>query len=139
MFVDPTTGQFKKPGALIKPKKLCDTLYLIAHRNASELYNGSLGRTLVEDIRKRGGIITMKDLNEYRLVPTHPGAPKKFHSTKLTSFFVCVLQSQMGGTVVNEALRWNQTDNRRFARERTTAVFHFERFRRIPLHAKGLS
>lgn len=64
--MDPATGQFFKPGTLIKTKKLCATLSKIAQRNASEFYNGSLGRQLVEDIQKRGSIITMKDLNDYR-------------------------------------------------------------------------
>ena len=65
-FVNPETGQLHKPGTLIRPKKLCETMKIIAEKNATEFYNGTLGQMLVEDIRKRGSIITMKDLNDYR-------------------------------------------------------------------------
>ena len=65
-FVDPATGQFYKPGSVIKPKKLCDTMRILAEKNVTEFYNGTLGKMLVEDIRKRGSVITMKDLNDYR-------------------------------------------------------------------------
>lgn len=39
---------------------------IVAEKNATEFYNGTLGRTLIEDLRKRGSIITFKDLNDYR-------------------------------------------------------------------------
>lgn len=68
MFVDPESGEFRKPGSLIKPSKLCDTMELIATNGAATMYNGSLGERLVEDLKKRGSILTIKDLNEYRQV-----------------------------------------------------------------------
>ncbi|XP_014477462.1 PREDICTED: gamma-glutamyltranspeptidase 1-like isoform X2 [Dinoponera quadriceps] len=67
LFVDPTTNEFRKPGSIIKPKKLCETLRIIAEKNATEFYNGTIGRLLVDDLREQGGIITMRDLNEYRV------------------------------------------------------------------------
>ncbi|XP_032675848.1 scoloptoxin SSD14-like isoform X2 [Odontomachus brunneus] len=67
LFVDPTTNEFRKPGSIIKPKALCETLRVIAEKNATEFYNGTIGRLLVDDLRQQGGIITMKDLNEYRV------------------------------------------------------------------------
>ncbi|XP_011634709.1 glutathione hydrolase 1 proenzyme-like [Pogonomyrmex barbatus] len=67
LFVDPTTNEFRKPGSVIKPHVLCETLCIIAERNATEFYNGTIGRLLVDDLREQGGIITMKDLNEYRV------------------------------------------------------------------------
>jgi gamma-glutamyltranspeptidase/glutathione hydrolase/leukotriene-C4 hydrolase len=39
---------------------------IVAEKNATEFYNGTLGKLLVEDIQERGSIITMKDLNDYR-------------------------------------------------------------------------
>ena len=39
---------------------------ILAEKNVTEFYNGTLGKMLVEDIRKRGSVITMKDLNDYR-------------------------------------------------------------------------
>jgi len=66
LFVDPATNEFRTPGSVIKPKTLCKTLRIIAERNATEFYNGTIGRLLVDDLQEQGGIITMKDLNEYR-------------------------------------------------------------------------
>jgi gamma-glutamyltranspeptidase len=66
LFVDPATNEFRTPGSVIKPKTLCETLRIIAERNATEFYNGTIGRLLVDDLQEQGGIITMKDLNEYR-------------------------------------------------------------------------
>ncbi|XP_024941854.1 uncharacterized protein LOC107268717 [Cephus cinctus] len=65
-FVDPETNEFKKAGSVIRPEELCRTMKIIARKSAGELYNGTLGKTLVEDLKQRGGIITMKDLNDYR-------------------------------------------------------------------------
>jgi len=39
---------------------------IIAEKNATEFYNGTLGQLLVDDLQELGGIITMQDLNEYR-------------------------------------------------------------------------
>ncbi|EFN71634.1 Gamma-glutamyltranspeptidase 1 [Camponotus floridanus] len=67
LFVDPATNKFRKAGSSIKPRALCETLRIIAEKNATEFYNGTIGRNLVEDLREQGGIITMRDLNEYRV------------------------------------------------------------------------
>ncbi|XP_011171809.1 scoloptoxin SSD14 isoform X2 [Solenopsis invicta] len=67
LFVDPATNEFRKPGSVIKPHALCETLRIIAERNATEFYNGTIGQLLVKDLQEQGGIITMKDLNEYRV------------------------------------------------------------------------
>lgn len=66
LFVNPTTNELHKVGSVIKPRTFCETLRIIAEKNATEFYNGTIGRNLVDDLRKEGGIITMKDLNEYR-------------------------------------------------------------------------
>lgn len=66
LFIDPTTNEFRKAGSIIKPRTLCETLRIIAEKNATEFYNGTIGRYLVDDLREQGGIITMQDLNEYR-------------------------------------------------------------------------
>lgn len=66
LFIDPATNEFRKAGSVIKPLTLCKTLRIIAEKNATEFYNGTIGRYLVDDLREQGGIITMKDLNEYR-------------------------------------------------------------------------
>nr|XP_034182687.1 scoloptoxin SSD14-like isoform X1 [Osmia lignaria] len=72
LFVDPKTDDFYKPGTVIKPKVLCKTLRVIAEKGASELYNGTLGKLLVQDLQEKGAIITMKDLNSYRATWDEP-------------------------------------------------------------------
>lgn len=66
LFVNPETNEFYKPGSIIRPKELCKTLRIIAEKNATEFYNGSIGESLVEDLQKKGAIITMEDLKQYR-------------------------------------------------------------------------
>ncbi|XP_071855674.1 scoloptoxin SSD14 isoform X1 [Bombus fervidus] len=72
LFVDPKTNDFYKPGSIIRPKIFCKTLRVIAEKGASELYNGTLGKLLVQDLQKKGAIITMKDLNNYRATWDEP-------------------------------------------------------------------
>ncbi|XP_026670551.1 glutathione hydrolase 1 proenzyme-like isoform X2 [Ceratina calcarata] len=72
LFVDPKTNDFYKPGTIIKPKVFCKTLRVIAEKGASELYNGTLGKLLVDDLQEKGSIITMKDLNNYRATWDEP-------------------------------------------------------------------
>ncbi|XP_050578689.1 scoloptoxin SSD14-like isoform X3 [Bombus affinis] len=72
LFVDPKTNDFYKPGSIIRPKVFCKTLRVIAEKGASELYNGTLGKLLVQDLQERGAIITMKDLNNYRATWDEP-------------------------------------------------------------------
>ncbi|XP_008543580.1 glutathione hydrolase 1 proenzyme [Microplitis demolitor] len=72
LFVNETTKKFKTPGSLIKHDKLCDTFKVIAEKGANEFYNGTLGQTLVEDLRKQGGILTMEDLRNYSAIWQDP-------------------------------------------------------------------
>lgn len=58
-------GKFKPAGSLIMPKKLCDTLKIIADSDGNELYNGTLSKMLLQDIKDMGGIITEEDLQNY--------------------------------------------------------------------------
>ena len=46
--------------------KLAETLRSIAENGVEIFYNGSIGRQLVEDVQNLGGILTEKDLLEYK-------------------------------------------------------------------------
>ncbi|XP_043272788.1 scoloptoxin SSD14-like isoform X2 [Venturia canescens] len=86
MFVaDAETGEFVRPGTLIRPKKLCETLRLIADHGASVLYNGTLGEQLIEDLKKRGSILTMNDLKNYRALWSKPVRTKLSGGLELIS------------------------------------------------------
>ncbi|XP_011495084.1 PREDICTED: gamma-glutamyltranspeptidase 1-like [Ceratosolen solmsi marchali] len=83
IFVNKETGEFYKPGSIIRPKTLCQTMRTVAEKNATEFYNGTLGKLLVEDIQKRGSIITIKDLNDYRVKWQEPVATILDDGTKV--------------------------------------------------------
>ncbi|XP_043528062.1 scoloptoxin SSD14-like isoform X2 [Frieseomelitta varia] len=83
LFVDPSTNDFYKPGTIIKPRMLCKTLRIIAEKGVSEFYNGTLGKLLVEDLQKKGSIITTKDLNNYRATWDEPLQSKLSNGMKL--------------------------------------------------------
>ncbi|KAF2884624.1 hypothetical protein ILUMI_21545 [Ignelater luminosus] len=63
-FLEPN-GKYKKTGSVIKPIKLCETLKVIAENGGDDLYNGTLSKVLLQDIKDLGGIITQEDLDNY--------------------------------------------------------------------------
>lgn len=60
-------GKLLKPGDVIRNKKLAKTLRTISRFGVKAFYNGSIGINLIRDIRKLGGILSMKDLQSYRV------------------------------------------------------------------------
>ncbi|XP_015175676.1 PREDICTED: gamma-glutamyltranspeptidase 1-like isoform X2 [Polistes dominula] len=83
LFVDPKTNKLINIGSIVRPKTLCETLKTIAKENATVLYNGTLGQTVVEDLQKRGSIITMKDFNAFRATWEEPVEEKFSNGMKL--------------------------------------------------------
>lgn len=59
-------GSFKKPGTMIFPKKLCETLKIVAEKGGDALYNGSLSKIFLEDLKRAGSIISAEDLRNYQ-------------------------------------------------------------------------
>lgn len=55
-----------KQGDIYRNAKLAATLRSIAENHVEIFYNGSIGRQLVEDVRKLGGILKLKDLLDYK-------------------------------------------------------------------------
>ncbi|XP_015121814.2 glutathione hydrolase 1 proenzyme [Diachasma alloeum] len=68
IFIVEGSDELKKPGSLIKPDKLCDTMRILQKKGAKEFYNGTLGKMYIDDLRRQGSILTMEDLNRYRPV-----------------------------------------------------------------------
>lgn len=58
-------NEYKKYGSRIVPKKLCKTLSLIAVNGGDDLYNGTLAKMFLDDLKEAGGIITSEDLEKY--------------------------------------------------------------------------
>ncbi|XP_043236998.1 scoloptoxin SSD14-like isoform X1 [Amphibalanus amphitrite] len=67
IFFNETTGEPKKEGDIVRRPALADTLQAIADGGAAALYGGQVGKQLADDIQKNGGIITLKDLEDYRV------------------------------------------------------------------------
>ncbi|XP_013608538.1 PREDICTED: gamma-glutamyltranspeptidase 1 isoform X1 [Brassica oleracea var. oleracea] len=67
-----SNGELKKPGTIIHNTALAFTLKQIGEYGPKAFYNGTVGVNLARDIRKAGGIITLKDLQSYRVKVTKP-------------------------------------------------------------------
>ena len=67
-FLNGETGQVLTEGEILKRPAYAKTLREIAQFGVQAFYNGTIGDKVVEDIHKRGGIITKQDLMDYRHV-----------------------------------------------------------------------
>ncbi len=65
-------GRPLRPGDRVRMPEYADTLETIAGGGSDALYKGDLGRAVVEDIGENGGILTMEDLADYRVVEREP-------------------------------------------------------------------
>jgi gamma-glutamyltranspeptidase/glutathione hydrolase/leukotriene-C4 hydrolase len=66
IFINPETNKSFKRGEKIKRLKLAETLEILAEEGAGAIYGGEIGRKIVEDVKKRGGILSEEDLKDYR-------------------------------------------------------------------------
>ncbi|KAG5896978.1 hypothetical protein JTB14_018493 [Gonioctena quinquepunctata] len=60
-------GSLKEAGSKIIPRRLCETLKIIASNGADDFYDGFLSKIIVKDIEEAGGIITAEDLEQYQV------------------------------------------------------------------------
>ncbi|XP_059432316.1 glutathione hydrolase 1-like [Corylus avellana] len=67
-----SNGSLLQLGDICHNKKLAQTLRTISKFGPVAFYNGSIGFNLVSDIQKVGGILTMKDLQRYRVKLKEP-------------------------------------------------------------------
>ncbi|CAF1468873.1 unnamed protein product, partial [Rotaria sordida] len=59
------TNELYKEGDIMKRTKLAQTLRQIAKEGVQTFYNGDLAKKIINEIQKRGGILTLEDLREY--------------------------------------------------------------------------
>uniref|UniRef100_A0A8D8V6R5 Gamma-glutamyltranspeptidase 1 n=1 Tax=Cacopsylla melanoneura TaxID=428564 RepID=A0A8D8V6R5_9HEMI len=72
LFKDEKTNQGKKVGDTFTWPLLAKTLQIIANEGGNALHNGSLTEAFVKDIQDAGGIITVEDMKNYRVVVEEP-------------------------------------------------------------------
>ncbi|ONK73963.1 uncharacterized protein A4U43_C03F1390 [Asparagus officinalis] len=65
-------GNLLKPGDICLNKRLAQTLRAISVYGPKVFYNGSVGINLVKDVKRAGGILSLKDLQGYRVKVTEP-------------------------------------------------------------------
>ena len=85
-FTHPLTGKPLVEGDLVKRPILAETLRKIAENGTADvLYRGPIGEKLIEEIQARGGIMTMEDLNNYKVVWEEPAETFLSNGFKLYS------------------------------------------------------
>ncbi len=62
------------PGEVLVQRDLAGTLERLGEHGARELYGGETGRALVAHVRGGGGLVTRRDLDEYRVIRRRPVA-----------------------------------------------------------------
>jgi gamma-glutamyltranspeptidase/glutathione hydrolase len=65
-------GQVPEIGAIIKQPDLAATLEALADKGSSGFYTGRVAQDLVKGVRAGGGIWTLKDLADYRVIERKP-------------------------------------------------------------------
>ena len=70
LFLD--NGQVPVVGTVIKQPELADTLKVMAAKGRSGFYQGDVAQKMVNYVRDNGGIWTMDDLKNYRVVERQP-------------------------------------------------------------------
>jgi gamma-glutamyltranspeptidase/glutathione hydrolase len=65
-------GQVPELGAIIKQPELAATLEALADQGSSGFYSGRVAQDLVNGVRAGGGIWTLKDLADYRVIERKP-------------------------------------------------------------------
>ena len=71
VFLTPD-GNVPELGAIIKQPDLAKTLQALADEGAAGFYSGRIARELVNGVRAGGGIWTMKDMADYRVIERKP-------------------------------------------------------------------
>ena len=61
-----------KAGQKVVMGDYAETLEKVAKKGSDHLYRGDLGRAVVEEMEANVGLITMEDLERYRLIPREP-------------------------------------------------------------------
>ena len=92
-------GAAPKVGSLVKQPQLAATLRAIAARGRSAFYEGAIAEAWTNELRSRGGIITMQDLASYKPIWREP-----VRSTYRGYTLLTMPPSSSGGVTITETL-----------------------------------
>ncbi len=65
-------GEVPKPGDTIRRPEYAETLETVGREGPGYLYDGPLGRAIADDMAANGGLITMDDIQAYRIHERQP-------------------------------------------------------------------
>lgn len=65
-------GELYEEGDLLKQPEVAGTLRRVAEQGADDMYRGQWAKKFVRAVRKEGGKITLKDLEDYRVIWSEP-------------------------------------------------------------------
>lgn len=91
-------GNYYKAGEIFRQPQLAHTLERIA-KNPDDFYQGAIAKDLVADMQKHGGLITAKDLSDYKAKERQP-----IHGTYRGYDIYSAPPPSSGGIVLMEAL-----------------------------------
>jgi len=92
-------GNLPDTGTLIRQPELAGTLRLISEKGHKGFYSGALASKLVQGVRDAGGIWTLKDLGQYKVIKRKP-ITGQFHDMRITT----AAPPSSGGVVLVEIL-----------------------------------
>lgn len=119
-------GDFYKAGEVFRQPELARTLRRIA-ANPEDFYHGKMAQELVDDLRKGGALITLKDLADYQVVERKP-IVGTFHNYTILS----APPPSSGGIVLVSALNILEGFDMKKLSDRTPESMHLivEAYRR---------
>lgn len=97
IFLD--KGKLPDAGSLIRQPELAETLKRIADKGHDGFYAGELAAKLVDGVREAGGIWSLRDLSEYKVVNRKP-ITGEYHGIQITT----AAPPSSGGVVLIEML-----------------------------------
>ncbi len=74
-----------KAGAMLRNAALAETLQTFAKQGAQPFYQGAIAKQVVHEVRARGGVMTAKDLQTYKVVRRKPLRSKRLGYTFVTA------------------------------------------------------
>jgi len=96
-------GKPYKPGETIKQKALGKVLKEMRNRNITSFYNGVVARDIIKTINDAGGVMTAKDLKNYKVRWLEP------LSTKFNGYDIHLMPPpSSGGVVIASALKLSE-------------------------------